>query len=221
MKQLIIISEFNAVLERTMDALIFIDDSPYERAEVRQHLPQVRVPEMPLDVARFETFLERENLFETISFSEEDLKRFGILNLMEKDKKIIVATSGYFDCLHAGHIELFKLAKELGDKLVVIVNNDRQTILKKGREFMPFKERMEIIKAIKYVDEVFPSIDEDETVCKSLEKIKPNIFAKGGDRYAYEIPESAVCKKHGIKIVDGLGKKIQASSELIKKFEGK
>jgi cytidyltransferase-like protein len=134
-------------------------------------------------------------------------------------KEIVVAVSGFMDPLHIGHIEQMRLAKQLGDKLVVIVNNDKQAILKKGYEFMPFKERMEIIRAIKYVDEVFPSIDEDRTVCKSLEAVKPNIFAKGGDRTSGEIPESAICKKLGIKIVDGLGAKIQSSSDLVKKFK--
>jgi len=134
-------------------------------------------------------------------------------------KPIVVAASGYFDPLHVGHLENLELAKKLGDKLIVIVNNDKQTLLKKGKEFMPFKERMEIIKALKCVDEVFPSIDEDKSVCKSLEAVHPDIFAKGGDRTTGEIPESEICKKLGIKIVDGLGKKIQASSSLIANYE--
>lgn len=112
-------------------------------------------------------------------------------------------------------------AKELGDKLIVIVNNDKQAILKKGYEFMPLKERVEIIKALKFVDEVFVSIDQDVTVCKSLEAIKPHIFAKGGDRFAYEIPEAEICKKHGIKIIHGVGEKIQSSSELVKNAQTK
>lgn len=126
----------------------------------------------------------------------------------------VVVASGYFDPIHIGHIEYLKLAKSLGDKLIVIVNNDKQAVLKKGKEFMPFKERMEIVKSLKFVDEVFPSIDEDKTVCKSLEALKPNIFAKGGDRKSDEIPEGEICRKHGITIVDGLGNKIQSSSNL-------
>lgn len=113
-----------------------------------------------------------------------------------------------------GHVEYLQKAKELGDKLIVIVNNDKQAHLKKGFEFMPFKERMEIVKALKFVDEVFPSIDEDKTVCKSLERLKPDIFAKGGDRFSYEIPEAEICRKFGIKIIHGLGEKKQSSSEL-------
>ena len=129
----------------------------------------------------------------------------------------VIVTSGYFDPLHVGHIELFKLARQLGDKLIVIVNNDKQAILKKGHFFMNENERMRIIYAIKYVDEVVLCIDEDASVCKTLEMIKPDIFAKGGDRYSYEIPEAKVCKENNIKIVDGLGAKIQSSSELEKR----
>ena len=98
---------------------------------------------------------------------------------METRKEVIVATSGYFEPLHFGHIEYLELAKKLGTKLVVIVNNEKQAILKKGYEFMPLKERMAIVKALKCVDEVIASIDEDASVCKSLELLKPDIFAKG------------------------------------------
>jgi cytidyltransferase-like protein len=134
-------------------------------------------------------------------------------------KETIVAFSGYFDPLHAGHIEGMRLAKNIGDNLVIILNNDTQTKLKKGYTFMPAKERAEIIKSLEFVDEVFISIDEDNTVCKSLIAVKPHIFAKGGDRFAHEIPEADICKKYGIKMVDGLGKKIQSSSDLVKKHK--
>ena len=134
-------------------------------------------------------------------------------------KETIVVVSGYFDPIHAGHIEYFKLAKELGDKLIVILNNDEQSKLKKGKYFMPLEERKEIVKAIRYVDDVFVSIDKDRTVCKSLEKINPHIFAEGGDRFSHEIPDAEICKKLGIKIIDGVGKKIQSSSELVHKAE--
>ena len=136
--------------------------------------------------------------------------------MADKNKKqIVVVASGYFDPIHVGHIEYLEKAKSLGDKLIVIVNNDGQAILKKGKEFMPFAERIKIVGALKFVDEVFPSIDEDKSVCKSLEAIKPNIFAKGGDRVVSNIPEAEICRKLGIKIIDGLGDKIQSSSALI------
>ena len=126
----------------------------------------------------------------------------------------IVVTSGYFDPLHVGHLECLELAKQLGGKLIVIVNSDLQAKLKKNKSFMNQEDRMKIISALKCVDEVFLSIDKDKSQCESLRYLKPDVFAKGGDRTSGEIPESKVCKELGIKIVDGLGKKIRSSSEL-------
>jgi|TARA_B110000093_G_scaffold57748_1_gene62277 cytidyltransferase-like protein len=125
-----------------------------------------------------------------------------------------VAVSGYFDPIHVGHLEYLKLSKELGDRLVVIVNNNHQCVLKKGKPFMDEKDRVEIVKSLKVVDEVFLSIDMDKTVCASLESIKPDIFANGGDRSTEEVPESVICKKHNIQMADGLGDKIRSSSDL-------
>lgn len=126
----------------------------------------------------------------------------------------IVAVSGYFDPIHVGHIEYFKLAKQLGDRLVVIVNNNQQCILKKGKPFMDVKDRAIIVKELAVVDDVFISIDTDKSVCDSLEAVKPDIFANGGDRHVEEVPESVICKKYNIKMVDGLGNKIRSSSDL-------
>jgi len=133
---------------------------------------------------------------------------------MSAKNKIRVAVSGYFDPIHIGHLEYLRMAKELGDSLVVIVNNNYQCKLKKGKHFMDENDRVEIVKALRFVDEVFLSIDNDKTVCKSLEEIKPDIFANGGDRATSEVPETPVCKKFNIKMVDGLGDKIRSSSSL-------
>jgi|TARA_B100002019_G_C21261781_1_gene597154 D-beta-D-heptose 7-phosphate kinase/D-beta-D-heptose 1-phosphate adenosyltransferase len=133
---------------------------------------------------------------------------------MSLNKIVKVAVSGYFDPIHIGHLEYLKMAKDLGDYLIVIVNNDYQSNLKKGKSFMNELDRVEIVKALKLVDEVFLSIDKDKTVCKSLEKLKPDIFANGGDRSTEEIPEAEVCVNFNIKMIDGLGDKIRSSSEL-------
>lgn len=131
-------------------------------------------------------------------------------------KPIVVAVSGYFNPLHVGHLEMIQMAKKLGDKLVVIINNDTQVALKGSVPFMSLTDRVKIIKALRDVDQVFVSIDKDKTVCKSLIKVKPDIFANGGDRHNIgDIPEYPICKKYKIKMVDGLGKKIRASSQLI------
>src|SRR5271156_6774250 len=109
--------------------------------------------------------------------------------------KTIIAVSGYFEYCHKGHLEYLKFAKNYADNvhLIVILNNDKQSLLKKGFIFAPEDDRKSLLESIKYVDEVFLSIDEDETVCRSLEHIKPHIFAKGGDRYVQEIPEKRIC----------------------------
>ena len=133
---------------------------------------------------------------------------------MSDKNKIRVAVSGYFDPIHVGHLEYLKMAKELGDSLVVIVNNNYQCKLKKGKPFMDQNDRIEIVKALRFVDEVFLSIDQDRTVSKSLEVVKPDIFANGGDRATSEVPETPICKKYNIKMVDGLGNKIRSSSNL-------
>ena len=125
-----------------------------------------------------------------------------------------VAISGYFDPIHVGHLEYIEMSKNLGDYLIVIVNNNKQCVLKKGKPFMDEMDRLKIIKAIKWVDEVFLCVDEDSTVCKSLEKIKPDIFTNGGDRHNTEIPEAVVCRKYGIELIDGMGNKIRSSSDL-------
>lgn len=125
-----------------------------------------------------------------------------------------IAISGYFDPIHVGHVEYINNAKKLGDWLIVIVNNNRQCALKKGKHFMDENDRVLIVKNIKAVDEVFLSIDDDKTVCKSLKAVNPDVFANGGDRKNYEIPESIVCKENNIEIIDGLGDKIRSSSDL-------
>ena len=82
---------------------------------------------------------------------------------------------------------------------------------------MKEEERKKIVEALRDVDEVFLSIDQDRTVCKSLEAVKPDMFAQGGDRNFGEVPETPICKEYNIEMVDGLGKKIQSSSELVAK----
>jgi cytidyltransferase-like protein len=129
-------------------------------------------------------------------------------------KPTIVCCSGGFDPIHKGHVEYIQSAAKLGNKLVVIANTDKFLLKKKGYVFMPFEERKYILEHIKGVSEVVDCIDEDQSVSKTLEMIKPDIFAKGGDRNSGNIPEKEVCDKFGIKIVDGLGDKVQSSSSL-------
>ena len=128
----------------------------------------------------------------------------------------VVAASGYFDPIHVGHIEYLENSKKLGDKLVVIVNNDNQATLKKGKPFMKCSERVKIIRSLAFVDAAIESMDTDRSVCKTLEAIHPDIFTNGGDQFNDKIPEAEVCNRCGIEMVDSLGLKIQSSSWLIK-----
>ena len=144
--------------------------------------------------------------------------------MKNKKKKKIVITSGYWNPLHIGHVNLIKDAKNFGDFLVVIVNNDEQVKIKGSVPFMPEQERIEIVKALRYVDDVLLSVDKDRTVAESLKLIAkkhPNaelFFAKGGDRNAGNIPENEtkVCIDFKITIVNDIGGgKVQSSSWLL------
>tara|TARA_B100000965_G_scaffold252156_1_gene212156 strand:- start:18058 stop:18489 length:432 start_codon:yes stop_codon:yes gene_type:complete len=139
-------------------------------------------------------------------------------------KNKIIIVSGYFNPLHKGHIEYFKNAKSLGDKLIVIVNNDNQRKLKDSKEFMLEDERVLIVNELEITDQVFLSIDQDRTVSQTIQKIhsiysdKSDLyFVNGGDQNNKNIPEVKICKKLGINLIDGLGDKIQSSSWLLNK----
>ena len=146
--------------------------------------------------------------------------------------KTLAITSMYANPIHPWHIECLELSKDISDELWVIVNNDYQARLKRWKEsFQDEKFREEVIKSIKYVDRTLISIDKTPCVCESLEKLIVEakeswkfdkiIFTKWWDRFANEIPESKVCKKYWVEIVDWLWEKIHSSSDLIKKIENK
>jgi len=141
---------------------------------------------------------------------------------MGKQKAIIV--SGYFNPIHKGHLEYFNSAKSIADKLFVIVNNDKQRELKGTKEFQDEKERIIIVSNIKSVDKTILSIDKDRTVCKTIKMIAEKFgkefdlgFANGGDQNNNSIPEKHVCEQLNVKLIDGLGEKIQSSSWLLNK----
>ena len=150
-----------------------------------------------------------------------DVKIALIENKM-KLKGVIV--SGYFNPIHKGHLEYFNSAKALADELFVIVNNDQQRALKGSKEFQKEDERLIIVSNVKAVDYAVLSVDEDRTVCATLEKIAQDYghshdlaFANGGDQNNDTIPERPACDKLGIALIDGLGDKIQSSSWLLNK----
>ena len=136
-----------------------------------------------------------------------------------KNKKKIVAVSGGFDPVHVGHVRMINAAAQMGD-VIIIANSDDWLMRKKGYVFMPYEERQEILYNFKGVVDVVEASDADDTVCKTLEKLEPDIFANGGDRKEGEVPEYDLCRKLGIKLEFGVGgnDKPQSSSWLVDKF---
>lgn len=135
----------------------------------------------------------------------------------------IVVVSGYFNPIHLGHIRMLEAASRMGDRLIVIVNNDAQQRLKKGKVIMAEAERLEVVRAIRYVDEAMLALDDDPSIVRTLERIASShpgakiCFANGGDRKsAADVPETAVCERYGIEMRFGVGgdDKINSSSEI-------
>lgn len=138
-----------------------------------------------------------------------------------KSGKIVVAVSGGFDPVHVGHVRMFEAARKLGDELVVILNNDNWLRRKKRHVFMPEEERKEVIRALRAVDRVVLTAHgpdpEDMSVVRELSRIRPDIFANGGDRFKNNIPEVAACRAIGCRMIFrvGRGGKVQSSSWLL------
>tara|TARA_B100000287_G_C20266541_1_gene636211 strand:- start:35 stop:475 length:441 start_codon:yes stop_codon:yes gene_type:complete len=134
-----------------------------------------------------------------------------------KEKRKTVAVSGGFDPVHVGHVRMIAEAAKLGD-VVVIANSDDWLMRKKGYVFMSWEERQEILYNFKGVVDVYEAVDDDDSVCKTLKKLNPDIFANGGDRKDDNVPEVALCDKMGIELRWNVGgDKIQSSSELVAK----
>jgi D-beta-D-heptose 7-phosphate kinase/D-beta-D-heptose 1-phosphate adenosyltransferase len=133
----------------------------------------------------------------------------------------IVICSGGFDPIHSGHIAYFRAAKRLGDTLVVGVNSDAWLTRKKGKPFMNFCERMEIVQSIKYVDYVMSFNDDDDSAILLIDNVKKTwpqdeiIFANGGDRNTSNNREAEV---KDVTFVFGVGgsHKMNSSSEILK-----
>lgn len=123
-----------------------------------------------------------------------------IINDIKKTKKKIIATSGCFDIIHAGHIQYLEEAKSRGDVLIILLNSDFSVKKIKGkfRPIVPQDERAIVISGLGSVDYV--CIFEETTPCRMLELLKPDIFIKGGDYSSKNIPEKEVMDKNGGRI---------------------
>lgn len=100
------------------------------------------------------------------------------------ERQVIGYTSGVFDLFHVGHLNLIKNAKGMCDKLIVGVTVDELVTYKGKRAIIPFEDRTEIIRSVRYVDAVVPQYDMDKLeMCK---KLKADILFVGDDWYATE-----------------------------------
>lgn len=131
----------------------------------------------------------------------------------------LVIVSGFFNPLHGGHLDMIEAAAKMGDRLLVIVNNDIQQKIKKGKIILPQENRYRLLTALRAVDEVILAVDQDPPVIETVRIIAKThpydelVFANGGDRSAPElVPETAVCKEYGIEMIYGVGGTEKADS---------
>jgi len=137
-----------------------------------------------------------------------------------------VVVKGGFDPIHSGHIDYIREAAKLGDVLIVGVNSDKWLTRKKGKPFMNYQERTEVVNALKWVDHVLSFDDSDDTACSLLETLKKTwigkgdelIFANGGDRNNTNNREAKV---EGVTFVYGVGgsNKKNSSSDILKAWK--
>jgi rfaE bifunctional protein nucleotidyltransferase chain/domain len=140
------------------------------------------------------------------------------VSALKEQKKTIVTTNGCFDILHAGHVRYLKVAKALGDVLILCLNSDSSVKRLKGesRPLNPEADRAEVVAGLESVDYVI--IFSEDTPCDILGQIKPDIHVKGGDYDENNLPEAAVIKAHGgvvrfIPLVEG-----RSTTNIIKKI---
>ena len=134
----------------------------------------------------------------------------------------IAIVSGYFNPIHIGHLRMIKAARELAPYLVVIVNNDKQQLLKKGRILMTEEDRQAIVAELRCVDEAFVAVDDDSTVAASLRQVRERypdaelLFCNGGDRDpgqdAVPSAETLLVDEIGLQLVYGVGGEQKADS---------
>ena len=136
----------------------------------------------------------------------------------------VIILSGGFDPVHNGHIRMFREAANLGHQVIVGLNSDTWLTRKKGKPFMKWDERAEILESCKFVNQVLPMDDSDDTASDIIRQVANlyknqdvNIyFANGGDRKKGNVPELDVCKNLNVVMLWGIGGgKIQSSSWLI------
>jgi rfaE bifunctional protein nucleotidyltransferase chain/domain/rfaE bifunctional protein kinase chain/domain len=125
----------------------------------------------------------------------------GLARTSRAHGRTVVATGGCFDLLHAGHLALLQSARALGDCLIVCLNSDRSVRRLKGpgRPVMTENDRARLLEALEFVDAV--AVFDEDTPEAVLDRIRPDVFAKGGDYSGADLPETATLRKWGGEVV--------------------
>ena len=141
-------------------------------------------------------------------------------NMYGDDQRKTIMVSGGFDPVHIGHIRMILDAARHGD-VIVVANSDDWLFRKKGFVFMEFEQRAEILAAIKGVVKVSGVDDSDGTVCEAIRRLKPHMFANGGDRRKNNTPEQDVCEELGVQMLWAVGgeDKANSSSDLVERVK--
>ena len=140
----------------------------------------------------------------------------------------VVLVTGGFDPIHSGHIALLHSAKQIApmSALAVGINSDEWLARKKGKPFMPFYDRLSVVRALKDVDNVLEFDDSNDTaneaIAQCLEIYDKVIFANGGDKHNENVPEYTFYKDDPRVVfrwgVGGVGKR-QSSSWILKEWD--
>ncbi len=136
---------------------------------------------------------------------------------MSKRRGVII--SGYFSPLHVGHLDMMEAASSAGDFLAVIVNNNAQQMMKKGKVIQEEADRLRVVEAVRHVDDAMIAVDQDRAVSESIRVFAEKysdcelVFANGGDRSSGKVvPETGVCEEFGIEMVFDMGGNEKADS---------
>ena len=145
----------------------------------------------------------------------------SILQGLRASAKSIVLTNGVFDLLHVGHLRYLEDARSRGDFLVVAVNSDRsaEVIKGKGHPVVPVEERVEMVSGLWIVDYVTKF--DDDTADRLIQRLKPDLYAKGTDYNSKTLPERKTLKDLNIKAVFVGDKKTHATSKIIQRIRKK
>ena len=130
----------------------------------------------------------------------------------------VVLANGVFDLLHVGHVRYLEDARAQGDRLIVAINGDEATARMKGagRPVLPATERAALVAALRCVDAVV--VFEEPTADAILERLAPNVHAKGTDYRVDSVPERATAERTGVATVITGDPKQHSSRELVERI---